>query len=199
VFFRWRARRPVKVIVGLGNPGPAYAATRHNVGARAVARFAEEAGVDLKPNRSFRSLIATVGRASDDIILVLPQTYMNLSGDAVKAVLRKKGAKTSDLLIVLDDADLTLGTLRVRSEGSAAGHNGLKSVIERLGTRDLPRLRMGIGPRDQDRDLADFVLEKFDKGEVLQAADMVARAAAAIKTWCDEGLSRAMNLYNPKS
>jgi peptidyl-tRNA hydrolase, PTH1 family len=187
----------VKLIAGLGNPGPKYRGTRHNVGFEVVERLAERAGLRTFETGPADALIAKARPAAGEpVLLVKPLTFMNLSGQAVGELVRYFKIDVADVLVVLDEAQLPLGRLRIRARGSAGGHNGLKSVIEHLGA-DVPRLRLGIG-RGEDirRDLADHVLARFDADETAEAARMIARAADAAETFITEGIAVVMNRFN---
>jgi PTH1 family peptidyl-tRNA hydrolase len=186
------------MIVGLGNPGPQYRLTRHNAGARAVEALARKHGWKLKNSRFTRNLWATGDLFKVKIYLVLPQTYMNLSGEAVSAGLRKKRLSPLDLLVVCDDVALPLGEMRFKVRGSAGGHNGLKSVIEHIKTDEFNRLRLGVGREAQEGDLADYVLAKFAVREEPAVEEMTAAAVRAMETWLEAGIDRSMNLFNVK-
>ena len=186
----------VKLIVGLGNPGPAYKYTRHNAGASAVEKLAKELGLLLKAHRTLKSILAQGKREGCVFLLALPQTYMNLSGEAVAVLAQKKRIATGNILVVYDDVALPLGTLRVRPSGSAGGHHGLASIIESLGTRDFARLRLGIAGHRSYDDLSDHVLSKFDKDEEALVKEMLMRAAQAIEMWIVKGLEPTMGRFN---
>lgn len=203
-------KHSIKLIVGLGNPGAAYQHTRHNAGALAVEKLVKAHHSSFRLNRSFKSLLASLKRADGGVVAALPQTYMNLSGEAVAALVRNKGVAPEDLLVVYDDIALPLGQMRLKGSGSAGGHNGVFSVIERLGTKDFARLRLGIagvpmragapahaGGRVHD-DLSGYVLSKFAKEEELLLKGMLEKACEAMETWMQAGLERAMNRYNKK-
>lgn len=186
---------PLLLIVGLGNPGTQYAGTRHNVGFDAVDRFAAEnrAAIDRSRNKALVGEMRERGRR---IVLCKPQTYMNLSGEAVGALARFYQVPPANILVVYDELALPLGRLRLLGKGSDGGHNGMKSLIAHLGTSQFPRLRLGVGPKPPQWDQADFVLSRFTKPEQAQAAEMVERAAIAIRTFLEDGLERAMNKVN---
>ena len=159
-----------------------------------VERFAAEEGIRVRS----RECSSRVGRGRvgpEAVLLALPQTYMNASGEAVRALCQKHDVDPSDLCVVVDEIALPLGTLRMRARGSAGGHNGLKSIIAHLGD-EFPRLRIGVGRGDQRRDLADHVLATFDKDEAAEVARMITRAADAAETFIASGIEAVMNGYN---
>jgi PTH1 family peptidyl-tRNA hydrolase len=182
----------VKAIVGLGNPGREYAGTRHNIGFAVVDELAKRAGAEFG-SAPADALIAR-WRAGDTL-LAKPLTYMNRSGQAIGELLRYFKIEVGDLLVIVDEVQLPLGKLRARARGSAGGHNGLKSVIEHLGS-DFSRLRIGIGRGDGERDLADHVLARFEKDEADEVARMTARAADAAETFVTGGIAEVMNRFN---
>jgi PTH1 family peptidyl-tRNA hydrolase len=182
-------------IVGLGNPGGRYAGTRHNVGFDVVDMLAEIFGAPVPQFR--RDQYLTEGRRGEvRVLLSKPWTFMNLSGSAVRALMEETGLASFDLLVVVDDTALPLGRLRLRGKGSSGGHNGIRSVIEELGSGDFPRLRCGIGAPDAGEDVAAYVLSRFRDEEQGAKEEMVRRAAEAAILWIEEGLDRAMNVYN---
>lgn len=185
--------------MGLGNPGESYEDTRHNAGFRVVQKLASEEGIRIR-SREGRSRVGRGPIAGQPVLLALPQTYMNASGEAVAALCQKNQVQPSDLCVVFDEIDLPLGTLRMRARGSAGGQKGIASVIASLDTPDFPRLRVGIrGERySRERDLADYVLEPFARGERLLFEDSVARAVEALRLWLTEGIEAAMRHANPK-
>ena len=185
----------MKLIVGLGNPGPRYKGTRHNVGFEVVDELATRASVGFE-SAPADAIIAKWRRADGDAaMLVKPMTFMNLSGQAIGELLRYFKIDLADLLVIVDEAQLPLGKLRARMRGSAGGHNGLKSVIAHLGD-EFSRLRMGVGRGDSRRDLADHVLATFDKDEGAEVARMITRAADAADTFITSGIAAVMNQYN---
>ena len=188
----------MKLIVGLGNPGREYRDTRHNVGFLVVDEMARRYGLVLVPAPAQvpGSLVAK-RYGAPPLLLAKALTFMNRSGEAVAALARYYGISPGELLVVVDDVSLPLGRLRGRARGSAGGHNGLKSVIERLGTSEFPRLRLGVGRGDPRRDLADHVLSKFEPGEVPVLEECIARAADAAEMFAVEGIEKVMNTYNP--
>ncbi len=189
----------MKWIIGLGNPGKRYAATRHNVGFDVLDRFARMRGFD-EYRKKFASLMAEKPPAPPDgekVFLLKPQTYMNRSGGAVREALDYFGAGPEDLLVVHDDIDLPLGRLRYRSSGSSGGHRGVESILNALGTDRFARLKIGIG-REVGRDAADYVLAPVATDDREPMARAVARAAESLDVWLLEGLERAALLYNGK-
>lgn len=185
----------VKLIVGLGNPGPQYVRTRHNLGFEAVDLLARRLGVAFSKEKH-NGLIAEAAEGAERFLLVKPMTFMNRSGDCVAALARNKVFDPADILVAVDEVALPLGRLRLRPGGSAGGHNGLKSLIERLGSPDFPRVRMGVGAKEAGRDLASHVLSRFRPEEWPAAEAMVARAADAMLCWVTHGIEETMNRYN---
>lgn len=187
----------MKLIVGLGNPGRRYRGTRHNVGWDVIARLAGRAGIRVNEDEGF----AEVGRGTigtSRVLLARPYTYMNVSGEAVRDLRRRHRLRPEDILIIVDDIDLPLSRLRLRAGGSAGGHNGLKSIIDALGTTEFPRLRVGIGRPPRGVDPADFVLTRFTTEEQPMAHEALERAADAVETAVTEGLPAAMNRFNAR-
>lgn len=184
----------MKLIVGLGNPGPKYRGTRHNVGFDVIDELARRAGVAFQ-SAPVDALMARV-RGEPGAIVAKPQTFMNLSGEAVAGLLRYFRVDLADLLVIVDEVQLPLGRLRARRSGSDGGHHGLRSVIAMLGAGTFARLRVGVGRGDARRDLADHVLARFapDEAPVIQAA--VARAADAAEVFVRDGIAAVMNRYN---
>ena len=186
------------LIVGLGNPGPEYAKTRHNVGFRAAELLAKQAGVKLD-RAKFRALTRTAELAGRKVLLLEPQTFMNNSGEAVQLAAMFYKIPISRILVLSDDISLPVGKIRVRAEGSAGGHNGLKSVISQLGSQDFPRIRIGVGAKPHpDYDLADWVLSSFTAEEEKALAPAVEHAAAAVLELIQNGAQSAASKYNGK-
>ena len=185
----------MKLIVGLGNPGRAYAGTRHNVGFDVVDLLAERHRLEWE-SAPAEALLAKWRQAA--ALVVKPLTFMNLSGQAVGDLLRFYKIDLADLFVVVDDVNLELGRLRARPGGSAGGHNGLKSLIGLLGTEDFARLRVGVGRGDARRDLADHVLTKFEPQERADVVEAVGRAADAAELFVTEGIGPVMNRFNRK-
>lgn len=186
----------MKLIVGLGNPGYEYHLTPHNLGFMAADRLAEECGVDIS-RREGQALVARSELEGVEVVLAKPQTFMNLSGLAVERLLARYEAAVKDLIVLLDEADLPFGTLRVRPRGSAGGHNGMKSIIGALQSDEFARVRMGIQPVDRRvDDRATYVLSRFRKSEMDAVEDLVDRAAEAVRVILRDGTQKAMNLFN---
>jgi PTH1 family peptidyl-tRNA hydrolase len=188
----------MRLIVGLGNPGREYRETRHNVGFMVVDEIARRRSLTLAmaPSQIPDAMIAK--KFGDDVLLVAkPLTFMNNSGDAVAALARYYDVPIGDLLVVIDEVALPFGRLRARARGSAGGHNGLKSVIARLGTTEFARLRLGVGRGDARRDLADHVLSKFEADEQSALGEFITRAADAAEMFAAEGIEKVMITYNP--
>jgi PTH1 family peptidyl-tRNA hydrolase len=185
----------VKLIVGLGNPGPRYRDTRHNVGFAVLDELAARGGTAFGSSPA-DALVARRRGEGRDVLLAKPLTFMNLSGRAVGELARYYRIDAAELLVVTDDVNLPAGRLRLRRGGSAGGHNGLKSIIECLGSDAFPRLRVGVGRGDPRRDLADHVLARVapDEREILHEAAL--RAADACETFIAEGIDAAMNRFN---
>jgi PTH1 family peptidyl-tRNA hydrolase len=184
----------VKLVVGLGNPGSQYVRTRHNVGWRVVDRIADRAGWDGRGRQRDASNVVGGRYRSLDLTLVKPLTYMNESGLAVRKVLARERAPLSDLLVVADDFALPFGKLRFREGGGAGGHNGLRSIIDELGTEKFSRLRVGIG--EPDRTAIDHVLSTFTPDEAARLDELVDAAADAVEAWAREGTNKAANRFN---
>ncbi len=187
----------MKLVVGLGNPGAKYDGTRHNAGFAALDLLAKRHHVEWEA--APRGADALIGRwRAEDVVLAKPLTFMNLSGAAVIALLQFYKIEPADLLVIVDEAQLETGRIRIRPSGSAGGHNGLKSVIASLGIDQFPRLRIGVGRGDGRLDLADHVLARFDADERPVIDDAVVRAADAAETIIVEGILPAMNRFNRK-
>ena len=185
----------MKIVVGLGNPGARYKDTRHNVGFMVMDRLAARLGADFSQEK-YNGLIARTLRAGETVLLVKPLTFTNNSGECVARILRYTETEQSDLLVVADDVNLPLGRLRLRESGSAGGHNGLKSIIERIGGQDFPRLRIGVGLGNGGGGLVGHVLGAFASEERAPRNEAIERAADATLMYLDEGMTRAMNAFN---
>ena len=197
----------MKIVVGLGNPGARYAATRHNVGARIVDRFALERGI-LMTDRRFNSrfgrgrLPRSAGESPErpdlELGLLVPETSMNRSGEAVAEALRGLPVEDvrEDLLVVVDDLDLPFGRLRIRPQGGSAGHRGLEDIAERIGTSEFSRLRFGIGRPEAEHSTVDWVLQAFSEAEDLALQERIPLAAEAVAAILIDGVVPSMNRYN---
>jgi PTH1 family peptidyl-tRNA hydrolase len=186
-----------QLIVGLGNPGPEYAQTRHNAGYLAVEQLAARWKASWTTSRKFKSRVARLDLEGRRILLGQPETFMNLSGEAVAGLRNYYHVDWPDLLVVLDDADLPLGTLRLRPQGSSGGHHGLESIEQHLGTRQFARLRIGIGRgADGRREITDYVLSGFSRAEAQLRDEVLAHACDQIECWAREGVAQAMNRFN---
>jgi PTH1 family peptidyl-tRNA hydrolase len=182
------------VLVGLGNPGEEYRATRHNIGFRVVEAVAARRGL-VFDGEECRSRIAE----SEEVLLVLPQSYMNRSGYALRCLAERRDLSSEAMLVVYDEVHLPLGRLRLRKKGGPGGHRGMESVVENLRTAEVPRLRCGVGPEEGElagEDLVEFVLGPFQPEENEAVEAMIERAADACEAWLDEGLNIAMNRFN---
>lgn len=184
----------MKLIVGLGNPGKEYAGTRHNCGFMVIDRLASKLNVDVDQNK-FKGLYAKVKYHGEDIILLKPQTYMNLSGESVNAVMNFFKIDKEDLLVIYDDLDMPVGKLRLRKTGSAGGHNGIKNIIAHLNSHDFKRIRVGID-RHKYMNVADYVLSRFSKVESEAIEQGIENAANAVLDYLDNDFNHAMNYYN---
>lgn len=183
------------LIVGLGNPGKQYEATRHNVGFVALDEIAKE--LDIKIDRlKFKSLIGEGRIGSEKVILAKPQTFMNLSGQAVLELVNFYKVDMSNLIVIYDDIDLDAGRIRIRKSGSAGTHNGMRSIIELLGKSDFPRVRIGVSRPKSGQDLASFVLSKFEKTELEDIMSAIKKSEKAVIETVESNLDKAMNLYN---
>jgi peptidyl-tRNA hydrolase, PTH1 family len=181
----------VKLIVGLGNPGIEYQFTPHNLGFLAVDRIAERCGVEVK-NRQCKALTARAQIGSEAFLLVKPETFMNLSGQAVRELAARYEARPeADLVVIYDELDLPLGTIRIRQRGSSAGHNGMKSIIGSLGTQEFLRIRLGIAPETK-------ILKPFRKVQLKVVDEVLDIAADAVEVILQDGAETAMNRFNRK-
>jgi peptidyl-tRNA hydrolase, PTH1 family len=185
----------VKLVCGLGNPGTRYARTRHNAGFMAVEAFGEPLAASYVERWQART--ARVSFRGQDVLLVMPLTFMNLSGLAVAAAARFLGIEPADVLIVHDDVDLPLGRIQVKDGGGDGGHNGIRSVTEQLGTRDFPRIRVGVGrPDSRDPEMVDHVLSPFTAEEVVVLDAALKKAVEGIQEWVFGGVPKAQNRVN---
>lgn len=186
-------QRPANLIVGLGNPGAKYANTRHNLGFKVIDRLGSD--IDGSSRERFQGQLLETTRSDETLVLLKPLTFMNNSGQSVAQVARWYKIPPERMLIVFDELDLPFGTIRLRPKGSAGGHNGLASVLEEIGTAEVPRLRIGIG-RPVRGSTVQYVLSNFFEEERKHVPEIVDRAAAIALTWLDEGIEKAMNRHN---
>jgi len=186
----------VKLIVGLGNPGIEYQFTPHNMGFLAVDRIAEQHGARIG-NRRCRALTGKAVIEDQDVLLAKPETYMNLSGMSVRELVHAHEIDPAqDLIVIYDELDLPLGTIRIRQRGSSAGHNGMESIIGALGSDEFTRMRLGIAPDHPVKDGARYVLGQFKKSQYAAVDQELDKAAAAVKVILSEGVGKAMGLFN---
>lgn len=185
----------MKLIFGLGNPGGKYAATRHNIGFDTVTALADKYRIALR-EREHKGLCGKGHIGGERVILIQPQTFMNLSGECVREFLNFYKATAEDIVVIYDDIDLAPGKLRIRAKGSAGGHNGVKSIVAQLGTQVFDRVRVGVGAKPEEWDLADYVLSRFTKEEEPLIRDGIARAVEAVETILGQGAEAAMNRFN---
>lgn len=184
-----------RIIAGLGNPGKEYGRTRHNVGFHIVDRLAEKHGLKFSKMMS-RAIVASGDINGSKVVLVKPQTFMNESGQSVGPIVKFYKTDPTNLLVIYDDLDLPLGQLRMRKFGGSGGHNGMKSIIARVGTENFPRLRVGIGRPPGRMDPMDYVLEPFTKAELELMEQTYERAIDGIERWLENDIERVMNVVN---
>jgi PTH1 family peptidyl-tRNA hydrolase len=182
-------------VVGLGNPGEEYAATRHNAGFLAVRRLAAARGVELR-GRLYKARTAVVRGADEDVLLALPQTFMNRSGASVREIVARNAVPLERLVVVYDDLDIQTGEIRVRKRGSPGTHKGMLSIVEAVGSREFPRVRIGIGPLPAGADASDYVLAPFDRDERPLLERSLDEAGEALDMILAGGLDRAMARFN---
>ncbi len=186
------------IIAGLGNPGKEYENTRHNAGFNVIDKIADKAGISVS-EKKHKGLIGKGVFAGEKVVLLKPQTYMNLSGESIRAAIDYyKLDATSELIVISDDIDLDVGQLRIRPKGSAGGHNGLKNIIQNLGTEEFIRIRIGVGAKRAGGDLVSHVLGKIDKSDQEIFEEVLENAVHAIETIMSEGTETAMNRFNTK-
>jgi PTH1 family peptidyl-tRNA hydrolase len=185
----------MKLIVGLGNPGSKYSETRHNVGFHAIAELIRRFATATARSK-FHGELTEASIANQSCLLLCPHTYMNRSGQSVLAARDFYKIATEDLLVISDDFNLPLAKLRVRAKGSAGGQKGLEDIILRLGTDEIARLRIGIGPVEEGWNPADFVLARFRKDEITTINETISRSADAVQVWVRDGIQLCMNQFN---
>lgn len=189
----------MKLIVGLGNPGLSYENTRHNLGAKALKIFAKENKLKLTLNRSLKSRIAEIYFGGTKCLLAVPITFMNLSGEAVRLLVNFYKVPPEDLLVIHDDMDLELGTIRFKKQGSSGGHKGITSIIKALGAQDFNRLKLGIGKNFSKQEAKDYVLSGFSKKENKILDNLFKGIIQACQSWSEFGIDKSMNEFNKRN
>jgi len=187
----------LSVVIGLGNPGPRYENTRHNVGFDTVDLLSKKHNIDVTKVKH-KAIIGDGNIGGHRVLLVKPQTFMNLSGESVREIIEWYKVPVENIIIIYDDIDLPVGKIRIRPKGSAGTHNGMRSVIYQIQSEDFPRIRIGIDKPPQNWDLADFVLSKFSTDERKSVEEAIANAAEAVEVILNSGIDKAMNRYNNK-
>ena len=187
----------IKLIVGLGNPGENYSLTRHNIGFKFINELNKQSQIDVQKKSTLKSHLFKPVINGHQIIAIKPQTYMNLSGEAVVAVMNYYKIKANEICIVTDDLDVEFGRLRIRKKGGAGTHNGMKSIISQVGTQDFLRIRLGIGPKPDYLDSKDFVLQRFNQSELDQMPMLLNRMACSLCDVINESSDLMMNRLNP--
>lgn len=185
------------IIAGLGNPGLKYAGTRHNIGFCIIDELSDRLNIKMNVHKH-RALLGKGIIGSEKVILVKPQTFMNLSGESIREVLDFYKLDNNSLIVAYDDISLDAGQLRLRAKGSAGGHNGIKNIIARTGSQEFIRVRVGVGGKPEKMDLADYVLSVFTRDEQVKIREAVNDAASAIEMILTDGMDKAMNMYNQK-
>ncbi len=186
----------MKLIVGLGNPGSIYTHSRHNIGFNVIKAVVKSKKALFKKDSGTRSLSVKLKLKGEDVVLALPLTSMNLSGSAVKQLLKKYKVEPGDLLVACDDLDLEFGRIKIKPGGSSGGHRGLESIISSLGTKEFNRLRIGIDRPHPRQDAADYVLSVFNKEEKCQLKEVIEGAVACCLSWIIEGINKSMDIFN---
>ncbi len=185
----------MKWMVGLGNPGSQYSKTRHNAGFLAIDHFAQKQGIRLKPGK-FKAEIGEGAVRGEKVFLIKPLTYMNLSGDALRAFMDFYKAGAEDLIVIYDDLDTAFGKIRLRYQGSSGGHNGIKSIIQHLGTEKFNRVRIGISRPEPGMDIVDYVLSHFPKSQERVLQDVLEHTSEALEDALDQPFDKVMAKYN---
>lgn len=184
------------IIVGLGNPGIKYAGTRHNIGFNAVTRIADDYNISMNIKK-YKAVCGTGFIAGNKVLLAMPQTFMNLSGESVRELVDfYKIDPEEELIVIYDDVSMDVGRMRIRAKGSAGGHNGIKSIISHLGSDKFPRIKIGVGAKPEGWDLADHVLGRFSDEDNKTMRDMLGEASAACRDYITDGINEAMNRHN---
>jgi PTH1 family peptidyl-tRNA hydrolase len=185
----------VRLIAGLGNPGARYEQTRHNVGFMVLDELARGAQAGTW-SKQCQSLVCVATIAAQPVLLAKPLTFMNVSGDAIRLLLDRYGVDPKDLILIVDDLNLSLGRIRIRERGSSGGHHGMESIIRMLDSDEIIRVRLGIGQENMPEDKAEFVLANFPPDQEEELKEMVARAAQSVRCLVSDGVSRAMSVFN---
>ena len=185
------------IIVGLGNPGRKYIATRHNIGFDAITRISDDYNISMNMKKH-KAICGTGYIEGQKVILAQPQTFMNLSGESVRVLSDFYKVEAENIIVIYDDVNLDIGQLRIRRSGSAGGHNGIKSIIDHLGTNQFPRIRIGVGKKPKEWDLVNYVMSKFSNDENKQVRDALKNSSDALKIMLYDGIGAAMNIYNRK-
>ena len=188
----------MKIIVGLGNPTSQYVGTRHNIGFAVIDELSKEYNIAVD-TKKHKALCGKGMIAGENVILAKPQTYMNLSGESVRALVDYYKVTNEDVIIVYDDISLDVGDIRIRQKGSAGGHNGIKNIIAHLNTQEFPRVKVGVGEKPKGQDLVNYVLGHFSKGEMEQIQSGIEMAAKSIAVMVEDGIQKAMNDFNGKN
>lgn len=184
------------IIVGLGNPGIKYAGTRHNIGFNAVTRIADDYNISMNIKKH-KAVCGTGFIAGNKVLLAMPQTFMNLSGESVRELVDfYKIDPEEELIVIYDDVSMDVGRMRIRAKGSAGGHNGIKSIISHLGSDKFPRIKIGVGAKPEGWDLADHVLGRFSDEDNKTMRDMLGEASVACRDYITDGINEAMNRHN---
>lgn len=187
----------MKVIVGLGNPGEKYENTRHNIGFAALDYIADKEGININTGKH-KALVGSGYMGGEKVLLVKPQTFMNLSGESLRPIMDFYKLDPEDFLVIFDDIDLDVGRLRIRKKGSAGGHNGIKSIISHLGSMEFPRVKIGVGAKPKGYDLADYVLGHFGKEDQTILSERFEDVYDAVKLIVEDNITEAMNRHNKK-
>ena len=187
----------MKLVAGLGNPGRDYAGTRHNIGFGVIARISDKYNIPLT-GKEHKAICGKGMIGGEKVILAQPQTFMNLSGECVRSLVDDYKLESEDIIIAYDDIDLEVGQLRIRSKGSAGGHNGIKNIISHLGTNEFPRVKVGVGGKPEGGDLVRHVLGRFSREDEKMIGEVLDVAVEAVETILSDGVEAAMNRYNAK-
>lgn len=188
----------MKLIVGLGNPGLIYSGSRHNIGFEVIKNLASSQRIVLRKEKGIKALTGKFRIGEEPVLLALPLTFMNLSGEAVKPILKRYEIAEADLLVVCDDLDLEFGRIKVCFQGSFAGHRGIKSIEDSLETNGFNRLRIGIGRPKEESSASDFVLSRFNRIEKKEIPLIINKSAECCRSWIEAGIDKAMNIFNRK-